>query len=492
MNKWIFNHQVLVIAILCLVSRLPQLLSASLILDGDECIEGIMAKHFIEGKEIPYLFYGQAYGFSFIEVVIIGIYYTIAGISDIAIKLAMLSLWTVGIIFFYKTAKQLSPHGKWSLFLITLVFIFSPAWVIWSMKARGGYLTSFALSSILTYLIFNERLNKYLIVSILSGFLTVLIYQSQPLWLAGLIPLLGYYLYKIKVKHSLFYISGILTAAILFYFLKVNISNFWSPLVLSFSNINMNTLFAVPLHVYQNITGSYYYNDIITPALIIKFWAFTFTLLIFLTLGFGFFSLFKIEKFNPFFHLFCLSVLFTVGYLVVMNGESPRYLLPLSGFALLMFYMLVVNVKNRVIPNTILLLFIISGIVTTFNFGYDKYEKSVKSELLHLTETLESQNIRYIYCENGLLQWEIMFYSKEKIIARYRTALDRYPEYIQKTDDALNNAPSTVALVGIFYPEIIHLIPGVIVVDERYFICKNPGKNTLTEHGFELKSISTR
>src|SRR5262249_47721494 len=42
-----------------LVSRLPQLFSGDLLLDGDECILGLMAKHVAEGRDFPIFFYGQ-------------------------------------------------------------------------------------------------------------------------------------------------------------------------------------------------------------------------------------------------------------------------------------------------------------------------------------------------------------------------------------------------------------------------------------------------
>ena len=50
-----------------LMSRLPQLLSPDLLLDGDECILGLMAKHLAQGREFPIFFYGQRYGLAVIE-----------------------------------------------------------------------------------------------------------------------------------------------------------------------------------------------------------------------------------------------------------------------------------------------------------------------------------------------------------------------------------------------------------------------------------------
>ena len=101
--KWLNKYALFIIIILCFLSRLPLLLSETLFLDGDECIVGLMAKHFYVGIDVPLFFYGQSYGFSFIEVLAIRIFYGLFGINDISIKLAMFSLWTIGVVFLSET-----------------------------------------------------------------------------------------------------------------------------------------------------------------------------------------------------------------------------------------------------------------------------------------------------------------------------------------------------------------------------------------------------
>ena len=92
----------LLIVLLCIVTRLPQLLSDQLLLDSDECIVGLMAKHSSEGKDVQAYFYGQSYGFTLLETTTIRIFYSLFGISDIAVKMAMLLLWILGILLFFK------------------------------------------------------------------------------------------------------------------------------------------------------------------------------------------------------------------------------------------------------------------------------------------------------------------------------------------------------------------------------------------------------
>jgi len=55
------------LAIVTFASRLPQLLSRNLLLEGDECILGLMGMHVAQGREFPIFFYGQKYGLSIVE-----------------------------------------------------------------------------------------------------------------------------------------------------------------------------------------------------------------------------------------------------------------------------------------------------------------------------------------------------------------------------------------------------------------------------------------
>ena len=93
------------------VSRLPQLTSPHLLLDGDEAILGLMAKHLAEGREAPIFFYGQAYGLSFFEAAAGAVAFRLAGVGDVQLKLAMLAIWLVGVVaFFAALARLLGPR----------------------------------------------------------------------------------------------------------------------------------------------------------------------------------------------------------------------------------------------------------------------------------------------------------------------------------------------------------------------------------------------
>jgi len=281
----------------------------------------------------------------------------------------------------------------------------------------------------------------------LVGLFTVVVYQSQPLWLAGLLPILAYRLYKNKnFKIVLSLLLGAFTAMLAFFLIKLNISHYWSPQVLNTKFITLESVASVPNQVYKNLLGSYTYSIIDEPVFVTKLLAILLSASIYLVLIWAIVSVFKKKKINTWFYVLCVSVLGTMSYVVLTNGIEPRYLLPLSGFVLLLFYLFVVQFKNTKIINTVLVIFIALGAISMYSFKNYFYES--KSEMLVLIDELESEKVEYMYCKGGLLQWQIMFYSDEKIIGRYTPNTDRYPKYVERVSNAVSTPHSKVALVG--------------------------------------------
>lgn len=132
----------LLLVVACVVTRLPQLASPNLLLDGDEATLGLMARALVDGRELPVFFWGQRYGFSLIEAAAGALAFTVAGTSATALKLA---LWTTGVV---ALRAALAPSvGSRRATVFALVVVTMPAWAVWSMKARGGYLTAFTASA---------------------------------------------------------------------------------------------------------------------------------------------------------------------------------------------------------------------------------------------------------------------------------------------------------------------------------------------------------
>lgn len=480
------HYAILIIVLLCLVSRMPQLLSENLLLDGDESILGLMSKHFLEFKEVPFFFYGQSYGFSFVEVFIIGLFYLFFGVSAIAVKLAMLTLWTLGIVFFYKTLKEINfKNNQWIPLLITLVFIFSPSFAVWSMKARGGYLTAFFLTSMVTFLLFNKTCKLNLWASFFVGLLLIIIYQAQPLWLAGLIPLVIFQvLKKQNLRYGLIGVSAAIVGILSFYFLKLGLPTFWSPKVLDWPTFSLDAYSSIIDRMYIFFTGNFYYGEFKEAIFITKILAVFMMIAIFASLIVGVFFLIKKKKINPLFYISAVSVLFSIGYLLAINNSDYRYLLPLTGFALFMLAFVIHQLKNKKFVNGMLVLWIISGAISLYDFKNYSYDN--KPALTVLIDQLEKEEISHVYCEGGLLQWQIMFYAKEQIIARYTHNTDRYPRYIRQVDKALKEQNEHTALVGGYQEELVASSPQYTSVNTTFFIYKPVDADFLKNRGFDL------
>ena len=167
------------LAAISVASRLPQLRSPNLLVDGDESVLGLMAKHLAQGKEFPIFFYGQHYAFLPVEAVAGALSFHVAGIGPMPLKLAGLGLWTLGVLFLFLAQSRLvgPPRSFW----MTTVLILNPGWAVWSLRAGGGYLTSFVASAMLVWLLVRDRERETFVRWLIAGTLTALIYLAQPL-----------------------------------------------------------------------------------------------------------------------------------------------------------------------------------------------------------------------------------------------------------------------------------------------------------------------
>lgn len=476
------KFSILFLIVICFTSRLPQLLSENLLLDGDECIVGLMAKHAFEGEKIPFFFYGQPYAFSFVETEVIKLFYHAFGISEIAIKLAMLTLWCIGVIFFHKTLIEIGSKNKLVPFLITLVFVLSPSFAVWSMKARGGYLTAFLLTSIITFLIFNRKLKYNKLTTLLIGFLITYVYQSQAIWLIGLIPIVAFYiLTKNYVKRFFLVIFGMATGMLTFHFMK-NIFKF--PKLTKWPKLELDIFLSIPQRVYQNLTGSYNYGKFIEPAISIKLLALITTILIFFSIAASVFFLIKKKKVNPLFYATCLSVISIIAFSYCVKNFHLRYLLPLSGFTYLMLFLLINNLKN--IKLVMLPLCLLISISAYAMYDFSNYKTGSKEQLYSLISKLQSNNVTHIFCEGGLLQWQIMFYSKEEIMCRSTSNRDRRQKYVERVNEEFEKNVQNTAIVGYYNKRFVATLNSSITIDDVFYIQIPANKEVLNKRGFDL------
>jgi hypothetical protein len=474
----------LVIIILCFVSRLPQLLSPHLMLDEDECVVGLMAKHLMEGH-VAVFFYGQSYGFTLVESGMISLFSFFNGLNDHSVKLAMLTLWTVGIIFFYKTCKEiLLPNNKFAAWLFTLMFIFLPAWAVWSMKARGGYLTAFPLSTILLWYLLSEYKKSFWGYS-LTGILLAIIAYSQPLWLPGLLPFLFYCWYHEGHKLDSFkaFTVGNLATIGIFTLLQRHAANYWSPKVF---DIHMPGIWDLPSLLFDHLNAYYYLTDVYASPVIVKIYSCFFIVLILVILALAVKYVFTDFMGNFLFICAATSIAFTLGYCIFLMDHAPRYLLPLTGFTLIALAILLNKINKQQLIKRITIPFILLGFVCLFTFKDFVFNGTSEKQLMSCITWLNKQHIKYVFADDVPTQWQLIFYSKETVICRGDDVRDRIPRYIDSVNEAYKRDPRKTAVVDPTN-DLLDMEPDNLLIVDKYYILVNPDQELLKGMEFHLQ-----
>jgi hypothetical protein len=441
--------------------RLPYLNSDNYILDGDEAVVGLMVKHFSEGTDIPFFFYGQEYGFCFIEVLAATPFYWVMGPTDFALNLGMLSLFTLGVFFLYRIAFYFSKNFSFSLLLSVFMGVF-PVWMIWATKARGGYESAFFLSMLLLWLVLVKWKEKSpnITSGLILGGLLGLVWLSQPLWLPGLLPFVVYYFIKEKsfVPFGVSAAFAGLVAWSIKHFLTV--SDWYKPSK-SFGGVNFENISDLINWVYHSFSGWFYLDQLLQEP---SYGAFTkvdmpptikvvaglSTFLFFVLIVYGI-AQFKKDKLQ---FLAGLSALFSLGIAGIMLKENPRYLLPAAFFLFVAMALVLPSLleKRAKIVNAVLGVFVALGVIGALGFsdyGFQPFtgKADQRGEIKKLARFMEAKNEKYAISSGHLLHWQLMFYSEEKVIMRHNSNIDRYPAYPQAIDKVLDEG-GTIPMVG--------------------------------------------
>lgn len=479
---------ILLLVFICVVSRLPQLLSTQLLADGDECVIGLMSKHLIEGKEFPVFFHGQSYGFSLVECLPVALSFLVFGINDLGLKLPMLIMFIMAMVFFYHSLLAIAPKYKLLAFFITLAFIFSPSWALWSMKARGGYLTAILLSHILIWLVYSRSELKNRWHWSLVGVILVIIYQSQPLWLPGLLPLIFYKLYpQANRREWVAFLIGIVPVLAIFILLKLFSLHQWQPHVFTVDpHVVWVNIIHLPVLLMHYFNGYYYLYYIYHAPLVNDIAAIVAIMIVAVLLLAGVIMFVKDHQRYSLFVISVFAIFATIGYCIFLKEHTPRYLLPLTGFMLLsLFIFLQQNLSN--IKTIIVVVFLIlTGVPSLYQFKDYTFFPAKRAEVIACVNYLTRNKVQYAFSNDGLLQWQIMFYSKEKIICRESDSVDRYPEYIAAVTKAYYQHDAHLAIID-NTTDLLSIEPDKTVkVISHFYVLIHPDASVMHDMEFKL------
>lgn len=136
----------LLILALALLVRTSLLLASDFVIDSDEAIVGLMAKHILEGKDFPIFYYGQDYMGSF-EAILTVPFFVVFGKTNFALKLVPLLFSLLQVLLVYELASRF--RDRFAARLASLFCALGPsALILWSTKARGGFIELVALGTL--------------------------------------------------------------------------------------------------------------------------------------------------------------------------------------------------------------------------------------------------------------------------------------------------------------------------------------------------------
>ena len=501
------------LAAICVVSRLPQLRSPNLLVDGDECILGLMAKHVAQGREFPIFFYGQHYALSSVEAGLGAIGFLIAGVGALPLKVAMLALWTTGVVFIFLALSRLvgAVRGFW----IAAVFVLNPAWAAWSMKAGGGYLTAFTTTAVLAWLLLQDQARETVVRWLIAGVLTAIIYLAQPLWLPGVLPMVAAVLLsRRRVSFGLVYAVVAVAAVLLVKFATPTGVDTWGGPAIGNHDL-FGSLTRVGRQIYVALTGSHYLQSAIDPpgaatTAMAAIWSAALAVALLLQI----YRLITRRYCLPSHLLFVAVAATLVAEWVLLSARDARYLLPLAALLVpLAGVELLDLVDRRLVPKwaafviTASVLLLGSQSMREFReFNYlwknppDRWSEARR--LQQVLGYLKVNDVTRVFSMNGLLDSQLMFYSDEQVLARWTYPISRYPAYSREVNRSLTSG-ARVAVVGYTHTSgapgcwdipicsggLEGMVPNpesIFTIDGKYFVYIGADRDLLKKLGFRF------
>ncbi len=124
--------------LLAVLVRLDFMRATQWSIDADEAIVGLMGKHILEGRSLPVFYYGQHYMGS-LEAILAAGSFALFGTTPFALSLVPLVFAVLLVPLMYALAASLG--GRFAGRAAAILMAFPPsALIIWSSKARGGFI----------------------------------------------------------------------------------------------------------------------------------------------------------------------------------------------------------------------------------------------------------------------------------------------------------------------------------------------------------------
>lgn len=445
-------------------------------------------------------FYGQNYGLALVEALLVSGGILVFGTTMLGIKIPMLVLWMASVSLLGRSCSILMNRDKALLYLFMAIAVLSPTWLVWSMKARSGYLSSFFFSSLAIYLVVSRSARCRPWVWASTGVLVALIYESQPLWLPGVIPIVAFYLYRGMpgradlIKSAAALTAGLLVPLTLLHLIRSDRTAVWGPPKLAsiFERLNLATLLQLPEVLLGSLGGNYYLGTVYSPANLP--FAAAFLVLFAAGAALAVAQTWRERAVGIPLALLVAAVLSLAGFTLSSN---PRYLLPFAGFAMLMLAgaLAGARLQGRRRGAAIALLVTTASMgaaslpgfsqFSYINMSIDAVDERPNRDLVtmeKLIALLEEEGIRYVYSTNDLMQYQLSYLTANRITTAGAADRCRIPANVQRIREAYPTHSDEFAVIGYnFHRQYSGKVP---MIDGEIIYVLRPSRPGLERVGF--------
>lgn len=539
-ERWVLT---LLFVLTAVMFRLPQLTSGQVALDGDEAIVALMADDVLDGSTVPVFFYGQQYGLALLEVLPVAGACHFFGHDPIVVKATMLALWILGGCFTVHAASRLG--GPMAGAFVGLVLASMPAWVPWSMKARGGYVTAFWASQVALWVLAGFLERRFRVIrpasatglvqggtgsdgSALSGgpslldpplggapkpgfraplegfvlgAMLVVTAFAQPLFL---VPLLPYFIYlrPWAAWIGLLVGGGAVVAPLLMHLGTNGIV--WAPRVFGF--LDPDAILALPFRITTALGGYYYYLYSGEPPDLVVWGGRVLAAAGFLGVVYALASRVRDDLTDGLWASAVGSLTFLLLSLWIRPEQFGfRYLLPVAAPIAMLLGLAACRFGTSRLGRS--LVFVTSAVLFGVSAASAWAGRNVSlavepgaergsetDSTTALIEHLEDRGIRFTYVLDPMYQWNLIQASHRGIRARWQDPVDRVPDISRAVDEAFEAGEPT-AIVGDaeFAPRLREALDKsgwtelrLDVIQDRHFVLESPPRSLLNALDFRF------
>ncbi len=455
------------------LARVFAIMSERVVPDADECIVGLMGMHVLEGKGHPLYFYGQGYGAGAgLEAHAAALIFSFSGVDGKALKLVALLVWIVLALAGWGLAQSMLGRNAGAVGAILLMV--TPQMAQWSMKLRGGHLPALVfllLAAWSTWSLSEDRKNGSRAVMLYAfgcGFLAALSAWMQPIAAPAALAMVFMGLVFLLLRKRYVEVIPALTGALIVAvpaWLTLPAETAWTSPLAGISHASSN-LAPLALKILPRSFTPYQDPVAFELSLPVLLAAIVWGALVLMAFVLALRRIFKERRKDRLSGALVLTTLPVLFCLVAALFVDPTALAPrhvLAGcpfFCLLAASVLCMAKTSRLIKTAAVFyaLLFIAGITANTRVLLDTSfhnpglgVKMPASSVSRTVNWLEARGFSRVYSADTDFTWNLIFASRERIIARSWPRQERYQSYVEEVDRAARSGARMAVVVP--YPE---------------------------------------